>query len=136
MTNRLPLWENDNKGSSQGEVRFLNVSDVLGPSLGKLHLSIMSGTHLTFHTICRSGVCFILSLFCVFLHAAESIDYSLPGPAYPFLWGHPVVPIYWDISKNRHIAAYGKGANIAFFFVSAQNRKELHDVNFLLGNER
>ena len=36
------------------------------------------------------------------------------GPDYPFLWGHPVVPIYGDISKNRHIAAYGKGANIAF----------------------
>ena len=36
------------------------------------------------------------------------------GPDYPFLWGHPVVPIYGDISKNSNIAAYGKGANIAF----------------------
>ena len=37
---------------------------------------------------------------------------TVAGPGYPFLWGHPVVPIYGDISKNRHITAYGKDANI------------------------
>ena len=46
-----------------------------------------------------------------------------PGPAYPFLWGHPVVPIYGDISKNRHIAAYGKGANIAFLVYARKTAK-------------
>ena len=40
---------------------------------------------------------------------------ALTGPAYPFLWGHPVVPIYGDISKNRHIAAYGKNVQILPF---------------------
>ena len=41
--------------------------------------------------------------------------WALTGPGYPFLWGHAIVPIYGDISKNRHIAAYGKGANILPF---------------------
>ena len=45
------------------------------------------------------------------------------GPAYPFLWGHPVVPIYGDISKNRHIAAYGKVANIAFLEYARKTAK-------------
>ena len=47
----------------------------------------------------------------------------LTGPAYPFLWGHPVVPIYGDISKNRHIVAYGKGANIAFLVYAHKTAK-------------
>ena len=34
------------------------------------------------------------------------------------LWGYPGVPIYGGISKNRHIAAYGKDANIAFLVYS------------------
>ena len=58
------------------------------------------------------------------------------GPDYPFLWGHPVVPINGDISKNRHIAAYGKKCKYCISCVCMQNRKELHDVNFLLGHER
>ena len=45
------------------------------------------------------------------------------GPGYPFLWGHPVVPIYGDISKNRHITAYGKGANIAFLVYACKTAK-------------
>ena len=46
-----------------------------------------------------------------------------PGPGYPFLWGHPVVPIYGDISKNRHITAYGKDANIAFLVYARKTAK-------------
>ena len=45
------------------------------------------------------------------------------GPDYPFLWGHPVVPIYGDISKNSNIAAYGKGANIAFLVLAHTTAK-------------
>ena len=48
---------------------------------------------------------------------------ALSGPAYPFLWGHPVVPIYGDIFKNRHIAAYEKGANIAFLVYAPKTAK-------------
>ena len=36
---------------------------------------------------------------------------------------HPVVPIYGDISKNRHITAYGKGANIAFLVYARKTAK-------------
>ena len=55
------------------------------------------------------------------------------------------IPFYGDIQLSLYmgiflkidtIAAYGKGASYCLSCVSAQNRKELHDVNFLLGNER
>ena len=34
-----------------------------------------------------------------------------------------VIPIYGDIPKNRHIAAYGKGANIAFLVYASKTAK-------------
>ena len=39
------------------------------------------------------------------------------------LWGHPVVSICGDISKNRHIAAYGKGANNSFIVYARKTAK-------------
>ena len=49
------------------------------------------------------------------------VHYS--GPAFPYLWGHPVIPIYGDIFKNRHMVAYGKGANIAFLVYASKTAK-------------
>ena len=87
----------------------------------------------------KSGFLWPLHLVYFPLTSHHIIGSSVIRSSLSLFMGTTVIPIYGDVSKNRHIADrdYGKVADIAFLvYTCQQNCKELHDENFLLGHER